>query len=59
MARGFGAFEAAALGALFHVLCPDDIGPGLIVEDIPNALPDVPRKTISSAPFDLEQSPMS
>jgi NAD(P)H-hydrate repair Nnr-like enzyme with NAD(P)H-hydrate dehydratase domain len=59
MARGFGAFEAAALGAHLHVLCADDIGPGLIAEDIPNALPGVIRKIISNAPFDLEQSPMS
>ncbi|MFT7107535.1 MAG: hydroxyethylthiazole kinase-like uncharacterized protein yjeF [Yoonia sp.] len=38
MARGFDAFDAAALGANLHLQCAQTIGPGLIAEDIPEAL---------------------
>lgn len=38
MAKGIDVFDAAALGAHLHLHCADDIGPGLIAEDIPEAL---------------------
>ena len=41
MARGFDAFDAAALGASLHLQCAEVVGPGLIAEDIPEALPVV------------------
>jgi hydroxyethylthiazole kinase-like uncharacterized protein yjeF len=41
MARGFDVFDAAALGAYLHLHCAQAIGPGLIAEDIPQALPRV------------------
>jgi NAD(P)H-hydrate repair Nnr-like enzyme with NAD(P)H-hydrate dehydratase domain len=41
MARGFDAFDAAALGANLHLQCAEVVGPGLIAEDIPEALPVV------------------
>jgi len=41
MARGFDAFDAAALGANLHLRCAEVVGPGLIAEDIPEALPRV------------------
>lgn len=41
LARGFGAFDAAAVGADLHLRCAEMIGPGLIAEDIPDVLPHV------------------
>ncbi len=41
MARGFGAPEAAETGARLHVACARSFGPGLIAEDLPEALPGV------------------
>ena len=41
LAKGFDAFDAAALGAHLHLHCAETIGPGLIAEDIPEALPAV------------------
>lgn len=41
LARGFVAFEAAQAGAWLHVSCALDQGPGLIAEDLPDALPSV------------------
>ena len=41
MARGFDAFDAAAMGALLHLECAEAFGPGLIAEDIPDVLPTV------------------
>jgi hydroxyethylthiazole kinase-like uncharacterized protein yjeF len=41
MVRGFASFDAAALGASLHLQCAEVIGPGLIAEDIPDALPSV------------------
>lgn len=49
MARKFDAFDAAALGANLHLQCAAAIGPGLIAEDIPEALPGVLRKVIAGA----------
>ena len=53
MARGFDAFDAAALSAKMHLECAEIIGPGLIAEDIPEALPSVLKhylgvKTVST-----------
>ncbi len=47
MARGFDAFYAAALGANLHLRCAEAIGPGLIAEDIPEALPRVLARCLS------------
>ncbi len=43
LARGFDAHEAAGTAAWLHVQCALDIGPGLIAEDLPEALPRVFR----------------
>ena len=43
MARGFSGFDAARLGAWLHVEAARDFGPGLIAEDLPEALPGVFR----------------
>lgn len=43
MARGFSSMEAAQLGAWLHVETARQFGPGLIAEDLPEALPDVLR----------------
>ena len=42
--RGFSAFEAAAAGAYLHVEAAREVGPGLIAEDLPEALPAVLRR---------------
>lgn len=44
LARGFVAYEAAQTGAWLHISCALDFGPGLIAEDLPDALPSVFRK---------------
>ena len=41
MARGFDAFDAAAIGENLHLRCAEVIGPGLIAEDLSDALPRV------------------
>lgn len=43
LARGFGAMEAAELAAFLHVEAARAFGPGLIAEDLPEALPAVFR----------------
>jgi hydroxyethylthiazole kinase-like uncharacterized protein yjeF len=43
LARGWGAMEAAETGAWLHVECARSFGPGLIAEDLPEALPQVFR----------------
>jgi NAD(P)H-hydrate repair Nnr-like enzyme with NAD(P)H-hydrate dehydratase domain len=43
LARGMEPFEAACLGAWLHVECAGAFGPGLIAEDLPEALPAVLR----------------
>lgn len=43
LARGFEAFEAARTGAWLHVEAARSFGPGLIAEDLPEALPAVFR----------------
>lgn len=44
MARGFAPFEAATTAAWLHVECARSFGPGLISEDLPEALPGVFQK---------------
>ncbi|MFN7224356.1 MAG: NAD(P)H-hydrate dehydratase [Paracoccaceae bacterium] len=43
LARGFSPFDAACTGAWLHVECARQFGPGLIAEDLPDALPTVFR----------------
>jgi hydroxyethylthiazole kinase-like uncharacterized protein yjeF len=43
LARGFAPFEAACTAAWLHVDCARAFGPGLIAEDLPEALPQVFR----------------
>jgi ADP-dependent NAD(P)H-hydrate dehydratase / NAD(P)H-hydrate epimerase len=43
LARGFPAFDAARLGTWLHVEAARSFGPGLIAEDLPEALPGVFR----------------
>ncbi len=43
LARGFAPFEAAQTAAWLHVECALKFGPGLIAEDLPEALPAVFR----------------
>jgi hydroxyethylthiazole kinase-like uncharacterized protein yjeF len=44
LAKGFDAFGAAAIGANLHLQCADAIGPGLIADDIPEAIPDILKR---------------
>ncbi len=44
LARGFAPLEAASTAAWLHVECALSFGPGLIAEDLPEALPSVFRK---------------
>jgi hydroxyethylthiazole kinase-like uncharacterized protein yjeF len=41
LARGFTAFDAAAVATDLHFRCAGQFGPGLIAEDIPEMLPSV------------------
>ncbi|MBM2292904.1 NAD(P)H-hydrate dehydratase [Sulfitobacter pseudonitzschiae] len=43
LARGFGPAEAAKAATWLHVSCAINFGPGLIAEDLPDALPAVLR----------------
>ncbi|MDG4649779.1 NAD(P)H-hydrate dehydratase [Roseibacterium sp. SDUM158017] len=44
LARGFGARSAAEAGAWLHVEAALEVGPGLIAEDLPDAMPQVLRR---------------
>ena len=46
LARGFGAMQAAETGAWLHVEAALEFGPGLIAEDLPEALPAVFRRLL-------------
>lgn len=43
LARGFDPFDAAGMGAWLHTAAARSFGPGLIAEDLPEALPAVFR----------------
>ena len=45
-AQRMPAFEAAAAGVWLHGECANEVGPGLIAEDLPEALPAVYRRLI-------------
>ncbi len=47
LARGVPAFEAAGAAAWLHVEAARAFGPGLIAEDLPEALPGVLRRVLS------------
>jgi ADP-dependent NAD(P)H-hydrate dehydratase / NAD(P)H-hydrate epimerase len=44
LAQGMAPFEAAAAAAWIHGAAAAEVGPGLIAEDLPEALPAVLRK---------------
>jgi len=48
LAQGMPAFEAACAAVWLHGECANHFGPGLIAEDIPEALPAVLRKVLVS-----------
>ncbi|NNL90124.1 MAG: NAD(P)H-hydrate dehydratase [Marinicaulis sp.] len=47
LAQGMSGFDAACAGVWFHGACAQTIGPGLIAEDLPNAVPAVLRTLLS------------
>jgi ADP-dependent NAD(P)H-hydrate dehydratase / NAD(P)H-hydrate epimerase len=47
LARGFGPMQAAETGAWLHVEAALEFGPGLIAEDLPEALPNVFRRLLT------------
>jgi len=47
MAQGMAAFEAACAAVWLHGACGERLGPGLIAEDIPEALPGVLRQVLA------------
>ena len=46
LAQGMPAFEAAAAAVWLHGEAGTDVGPGLIAEDLPDALPQVYRTAV-------------
>jgi ADP-dependent NAD(P)H-hydrate dehydratase / NAD(P)H-hydrate epimerase len=49
LAQGMSAFEAACAAVWLHGECANGFGPGLIAEDIPEALPKVLAKLLAVA----------
>ncbi len=49
LAQGMGAFEAACAAAWLHGACANVVGPGLVAEDLPEALPRVLAEMVSAA----------
>jgi hydroxyethylthiazole kinase-like uncharacterized protein yjeF len=47
LAQGHGGFEAACAGVWLHAAAGEEIGAGLIAEDLPHALPQVLRRVIT------------
>lgn len=52
MARGLSPVSAAEAAAWLHVECARDLGPGMIAEDIPEALPAVLKRVLGWKPPD-------
>jgi hydroxyethylthiazole kinase-like uncharacterized protein yjeF len=50
LAQGMSAFEAAAAAVWLHGETGNEIGPGLIAEDLPEALPSVYRRLFRELP---------
>jgi len=48
LAQGMPAFEATAAAAWLHGAAASEVGPGLISEDLPEALPSVYRKLLAA-----------
>ena len=46
-AQGMNGFAAAAAGTWFHGACAAAVGPGLIAEDLPEAVPSVYRRLLA------------
>ena len=55
-AQGMSAFEAACCGVWVHGACGQAAGPGLISEDLPDAVPSVLRSLLSPPPAPQAQS---
>ena len=49
LAQGMPAFEAACAGAWLHGEAGNEAGPGLIAEDLPEALPKVYRRLFENS----------
>ena len=47
LARGLTPMDAASTAAFLHVECALEVGPGLIAEDLPEALPNVLQRLFS------------
>jgi NAD(P)H-hydrate repair Nnr-like enzyme with NAD(P)H-hydrate dehydratase domain len=50
LAQGMAAFEAAAAAVWLHGEAAADVGPGLISEDLPEALPGVYARLLKQLP---------
>jgi hydroxyethylthiazole kinase-like uncharacterized protein yjeF len=50
LARGFATQEAGALGATLHLQCAEQIGPGLIADDLPDKVPTVLAQLLATTP---------
>lgn len=50
MAQGMGAFDAASAGAWIHGRAGETLGPGLIADDLPEALPAVIQTLVNARP---------
>jgi len=53
MAQGMSGFAAAAAGTWFHGACAAAVGPGLIAEDLPDAVPSVWRSLLAPGKGDV------